>query len=97
MAQGGHNADPDCASRLLYQKAIEHGRQHQPTTAEIAIKLAAKVRSDSDKRWEAGQAAAVAELYVELMDKSAEPRAPSASNGAQRAIPPSIVRLEPVM
>jgi hypothetical protein len=39
-AQSHENDHPHCARRLVQQKAIEHGYHHQPTTAEIACKLA---------------------------------------------------------
>jgi hypothetical protein len=49
-AQSYENAYPDCARRLLQQKAIEHGHHHQPTTAQIACKLALKGQSSPGSR-----------------------------------------------
>jgi hypothetical protein len=47
MAQSHDNADPDCANRLLHQKALEHGYHHRPATAEIARKQAIRARASA--------------------------------------------------
>jgi hypothetical protein len=73
VAQTRDNAHPPCTDHLLHRKAIEHGYQHQPTTAEIACKQEARGRSslgaDTDR--------AIVELYEDAMRRSAlvEPRA----------------------
>jgi hypothetical protein len=67
MAQSHDNAHPDCASRLLHQKAIEHGYHHQPTTAEIACKQAARGQSSLG----ADTGRAIAERYEDAIRRSA--------------------------
>jgi hypothetical protein len=67
MAQSHDNAHPDCANRLLHQKAIEHGHHHQPTTAEIACKQAIRGQSSLDTN----TGRAVTELYERAMRRSA--------------------------
>jgi hypothetical protein len=48
VAWSRDDADPECPSRLLRQRAIEHGHHHQPTTAEIACKQAVGGKSSTD-------------------------------------------------
>jgi hypothetical protein len=67
MAQSHDNAHPDCANRLLHQKAIEHGHHHQPTTAEIACKQAIRGQSGPDP--DTGRA--ITELYERAMRHTA--------------------------
>ena len=67
MAQSHDDAHPDCADRLVRQKAIEHGYHHQPTAAEIACKQAIRGLSNLD----ANTGGAITDLYELAMRRSA--------------------------
>lgn len=68
---GVGNARTGCDDALLHQRAIEHGRQHQPTQREIDVKLAAKARPGPVTSAGTSDAATLAQLYTEVMRRSA--------------------------
>jgi hypothetical protein len=69
MAQSDDNAHRGCTNRLLDQKAIEHGYHHQPTTAEIACRQAARGQSSLGAK----TGRAIAELYEDAIRRSGLP------------------------